>query len=270
MGGRQNEDSVVQIGTCRREGAAGACAIRDFPAIDLQHDAILLDVDGTLLDLAATPDGVRVPDSLKPTLTRLFGESRGAVALISGRRIGDLDRIFAPLVLPSVGCHGAEIRTGRHVEALAFPLSEAIKNAFADAAHAFAGVWIEDKQYTLAVHYRAALAHGDSLLREMQARRDVFAPDLCLLRGKAVIEVRQPGFDKGTGLEALLAEPPFAGRRPVFFGDDITDEDVFRALPRHRGIGICVGADLKGASLRLDSPADVRRVLAAIAGGVDA
>ena len=120
------------------------------------------------------------------------------------------------------------------------------------------------------MHYRAALSHEDALLAEVRARRDAIAPTLRLLRGKAVIEIRPPGVDKGKGLEALLAEPPFAGRRPVFFGDDVTDEDVFRVLPFHRGIGIAVGADLKGASLRLETPEEVRRVLAHVAGLVDA
>jgi trehalose 6-phosphate phosphatase len=254
----------------RRGNAAGSFGAAGVPAVDLSRDAILLDVDGTLLDLAATPESVRVPRSLKTTLARLQHETGGAVALISGRRIADLDRIFAPLTLPAVGCHGAERRTAHRIDAMAEPLSASIEAAFADIAHAFAGAWVEDKRYTLAVHYRAALIHEDAILHEMRARRDAIAPALRLLRGKAVIELRPPGIDKGTGLEALLACPPFAGRRPVFFGDDITDEDVFRVLPHHRGIGICVGADLKGATLRLESPAEVRRVLADIAGCVDA
>ena len=242
-----------------------------LPLIDLGRDALLLDVDGTLLDIAATPENVRVPQSLKESLSRLSQRGDGAIALISGRRIVDLDTIFSPLNFPGIGCHGAELRTiaGGAVTALAMPLPAPVKSAFAKVAGADPGVWIEDKVFTIALHYRASARQEKDLLIEVEACRATLPGDLRLLRGRKVVEIRAPGFDKGTGLIHLMRHKPFAGRRPVFFGDDITDEDVMAVLPRFRGIGVAVGRALRGAGLRLDGPQEVRRCLAAMAASTD-
>ena len=242
---------------------------RERPCIDLGRDAILLDVDGTLLDIAIRPEQVVVPEDLKQNIAQLSEGNGGAVALISGRRIADLDRIFAPLKLPAAGCHGAELRatsTGE-VMPLAAPLPDPVKRAFAGLADGRDGVWTEDKTYTLALHFRENPDVRDELLAAAQALCASSGGGPRVLPGRMIVEIRMPGFDKGTGLRALMRHTPFKGRQPVFFGDDITDEDALAALAEFGGLGIAVGRDLAGARLRMDGPEEVRRFLAALATG---
>jgi len=230
--------------------------------VDLREVAILLDVDGTLLDIAPTPESVHASASLRDTLARLHVQSSGALALISGRPIAELDRIFCPLRLPAIGGHGAELRpTGdaapiRHDTT---PLDPRLKRRLVEIASAHPGIAVEDKRLSLALHYRLAPEHGESLRRAVAALRAQAAPGAFdILEGKAVIEVKPPGFDKGTALRELMGHAPFAGRRPVFIGDDITDEAAFAVLPEFDGIGIAVGRDFPGAVANLPSPHDVR------------
>lgn len=244
-------------------GPAGA----DFVQLDLKTTALLFDVDGTLIDIAPRPDAVAVPDDLRQSLARLAEAAGGALALVSGRSIADLDRLFAPLVLPAIGGHGAEMRISpRKAVETSAPLPEALRRELA-AARAFdPGILIEDKGYSLALHYRAAPQAEAVLRRHIDAVCARFpSAALEVLPGKAVFEVKHPGVNKGEAVRRLMAQAPFAGRRPVFVGDDVTDESVFAQLPALGGLGFSVGRQFDRLAGIFGSPAELRRVLAALA-----
>ena len=213
--------------------------------IDLDKVAILLDIDGTVLDFAPTPREVWVPPSLRQTLQGLFDRTGGALALVSGRSLNDLDLLLAPLQLPAIGGHGAELRAspGAAADPSRTPsLNRDLKRKLATVAEIGSGILIEDKGYSLALHYRLAPDKG-SAVRAAVAEICASAPagSVEILPGKAVVEVKQKGFNKATAVVELMAVPPFAGRRPIFVGDDTTDEPVFPALPALDGIGFSVG-----------------------------
>jgi trehalose 6-phosphate phosphatase len=236
----------------------------------LAGDAFLLDIDGTLLDIAATPEAVRVPATLKTTLARLQELSGGAVALVSGRPLASIDHLFAPLSIAAIGCHGAEWRKkpGETLERRAEPLSADLKDALSRTVSDLAGVRIENKDYTLAFHYRGAPA-SKSVLETRLAR--AIAPnsaELCLLHGKSVFEVKPCAFDKGEAIAALVRFPPFANRRPVFAGDDRTDEYAFAVVRQMGGMGISVGRKMRDAERMLPAPHAVRTWLARLAATV--
>jgi len=228
--------------------------------------AFLLDVDGTLLDLAPIPREVRVPPGLRETLSRLWQRSGGAVAFVSGRQIEELDLIFSPLQLPAVGCHGAELRPVADGETSKFaelaPLDPRIKRSFATIAEIGQGIILEDKDYSLAIHYRLAPDKERAVLQAATALlADMSDQPIELLPGKFMIEVKQIGFDKATGVRELMKLAPFTGRRPILLGDDITDENMFRVAPEYDGVAISVGAQLAGVSYHFDKPTTVRRWL---------
>jgi trehalose 6-phosphate phosphatase len=228
--------------------------------------AFLLDVDGTLLDLAPTPREVRVPPGLRETLSRLWQRSGGAVAFVSGRQIDELDLIFSPLQLPAVGGHGAELRPVADGEISKYaelaPLDPRIKRSFATIAELGQGIILEDKEYSLAIHYRLAPDKGRAVLQAATALlADMADCPIELLPGKFLIEVKQVGFDKATGVRELMKFAPFTGRRPILLGDDITDESMFRVAPEYDGVAISVGARLSGVSHHFDEPMTVRRWL---------
>lgn len=242
---------------------------RITPSLDLHRVSLLLDVDGTLLDIAPTPESVRVPASLLDTIARLNRLTSGAVAFISGRRLATLDALFAPLKLPTVGCHGAEIRTSAEGDVLNGPeLPASVRHCLRDIASIAPGALLEDKGYTLAIHYRSAPDAGAAVLRAILERHAFFAAqDIQILRGKAVVELKPRWFSKGTGLKHLMQHAPFIERTPVFLGDDTTDEDVFRVLPDYDGCGFSVGRKIDGASHVFESPRAVRRWLTDLANG---
>jgi trehalose 6-phosphate phosphatase len=230
---------------------------------DLRVSAFLLDVDGTLIDIAATPREVRVPASLLRTLARLIARTDGAVALVSGRSIADLDRLFDPLRLTAVGGHGAEFRLPdgtdvhrRDAPALGAELKQAL---FAIAG---AGVLAEDKGYSVALHYRLA-PEKEPLVRAAVARvcAEAAHEPVEILPGKAVIEIKRAGFSKATGVQELMRRAPFRGRVPIFIGDDTTDESVFAIMPDFRGLGLSVGRQVEGAIHHFDAPSEVRQWL---------
>jgi trehalose 6-phosphate phosphatase len=233
---------------------------------DPQRFALLFDVDGTLLDIAPKPQAVRVPPDLRRHLEQISALADGAVALVSGRPLGDLDRLFELPKLAAVGGHGAEIRTwldGRPQYRREPPLEEGIRYKLAAIQAIDSRLIIEDKGYSVALHYRLA-PEREQAVRDAVARLGgtLSFQGLEVLHGKAVIEVRRPGIDKGSAVRALMAKAPFKGRRPVYIGDDVTDEDAFAALPDFEGIAISVGRKLDGVAHYFDSPSDVRRWIA--------
>jgi trehalose 6-phosphate phosphatase len=232
---------------------------------DLEVTAILLDVDGSILDIAPTPREVFVPHSLRETLARLSERTDGAVAFVSGRLIGELDLIFAPLQLPAIGGHGAEMRVA--ADELPTPprlplLDADVKRRFAAIAEAGPGIVLEDKGYSLALHYRLA-PEKERIVREQAANICATLPgaSIELLPGKLVVEVKQTGVTKATAVRELMRCRPFAGRRPIFIGDDVTDLGVFAILPDYKGISISVGRNVPGIDFCFEKPADVRRWL---------
>jgi trehalose 6-phosphate phosphatase len=237
--------------------------IPSIPAV--KELAILLDVDGTLLDFAATPREVFVSHALRDTLARLSARTAGALAFVSGRPLSELDLIFSPLQLPAIGGHGAELRisSGAPPEAPRLPpLDAAAKRRFAAIAEAGPGIILEDKGYSLALHYRLAPDKEPFVREAAEKIRDSFPRlPIELLPGKLVIEIKQTGFTKATAVRELMTYSPFAGRRPLFIGDDVTDLGVFEVLPDFDGIGISVGRTVAGVSFCFEQPTDVRHWL---------
>lgn len=205
--------------------------------------AVFLDVDGTLLEIAGSPDEVLVEASLHDLLRRLQRRLAGAVALVSGRRIADLDRLFALPDLPAAGLHGLERRRadGHLLRGTTEGLPAAARRRLDALAEVHPGMLIEDKGAALAVHYRGAPEAESAARGLLAALMAEYDGAFALLDGKMVLEIRRRGSHKGDAVAAFMAEPPFAGRRPVFVGDDVTDEDGFEVVNRLSGWSVRVG-----------------------------
>jgi trehalose 6-phosphate phosphatase len=251
---------------------ANDLAMAIFTSLDPNSIALLLDVDGTMIDIGPSPNEVHVSDGLLASLQRLFALTGGALALVSGRPIVDLDRLFSPLKLPAIGGHGAETRV-RETEVFnwAQPLPQDMRNQLSDAATPGSGIVAEDKGYSLALHYRNAPQQERHLRQHIALGRAAFPDEATeVLPGKAMFEVKRPGVCKGEGVRELMTHPPFAGRIPVFIGDDITDETVFAALPDLAGKGFSVGRHFSGLAGIFASPVQVRQALQQLAGSEQA
>jgi trehalose 6-phosphate phosphatase len=232
----------------------------------LNECAILLDIDGTLLDFAPTPREVWVPPGLAKTLDRLLARTSGALALVSGRSLNDIDLIFAPKQFPAIGGHGAEMRISRDSEAVAThapPMDKELKLRLAAIAKLSPGILLEDKGYSLALHYRLA-PHAEKAIYEAVSliRADLPNAPIEVLPGKCVCEIKHSGFTKATGVLELMTHEPFKGRRPIFIGDDVTDETVFAIMPDLGGLAFSVGRRAQGVAGHFDEPRDVREWLA--------
>lgn len=221
--------------------------------------ALFLDFDGTLVDIAPEPGAVVVPSTLVPTLAALQRYLGGAVAVVSGRPIREIDGFLAPLQLPVAGVHGAERRNaeGELDQLPPHPLQE-VKAAAQALAAVHPGLRVEHKSNSIALHYRLAPELEALCIQAMEEAVDR-SPGLALLRGKMVVEAKPCGVTKGAAIEAFLREPPFAGRTPVFVGDDVTDEAGFSAVQRLGGLGIKVGEGDTVAWQRLPDPPALRQ-----------
>ncbi|QDW36196.1 trehalose-phosphatase [Bradyrhizobium sp. KBS0727] len=231
----------------------------------LRECAVLLDIDGTLLDLAPTPREVWVPPGLAKTLHRLLERTDGALALVSGRSLNDIDLIFAPDQFPAVGGHGAEMRIrgdSEAVDAHAPPMDKELKRRLAAIAKLSPGILLEDKGYSLALHYRLA-PHAEKAIYAAVSliRADLPSAPIEVLPGKCVCEIKHSGFNKASGVRELMMHEPFRGRRPFFIGDDVTDESVFAIMPDMDGLAFSVGRRAKGVAGHFDTPSDVREFL---------
>jgi len=231
--------------------------------------AVLLDIDGTLLDLAPTPREVWVPPGLAKTLSQLHEKTSGALALVSGRSLNDIDLIFAPEQFPAVGGHGAEMRIASDSEAVAVhapPMDKELKRRLAAIAKLSPGILLEDKGYSLALHYRLA-PHAEKAIYEAVSliRADLPNAPIEVLPGKCVCEIKHSGFTKATGVRELMTRAPFRGRLPIFIGDDVTDESVFAIMPDFGGLAFSVGRRAQGVAGHFDEPRDVRAWLAHLA-----
>ncbi len=232
----------------------------------LNQSALLLDIDGTLLDLVPTPREVWVPPGLAKTLNRLLIRTSGALALVSGRSLNDIDLIFAPEQYPAVGGHGAEMRLSQEGEAVASrapPMDKELKRRLAAIAKLSPGILLEDKGYSLALHYRLA-PHAEKAIYEAVSliRADLPNAPIEVMPGKCVCEIKHSGFNKASAVRELMTHQPFSGRRPIFIGDDVTDEIVFGIMPDIGGLAFSVGRRAKGVAGHFDDPGDVRAWLA--------
>ena len=214
--------------------------------------ALFLDVDGTLLPIRPLPTDVVSGDALRALMTALDRRCDGAVALVSGRTIADLDRIFAPLNLTAAGMHGAELRFADGVREVVAPdLVDAVRPAVRSLVAEHPGLLLEDKGLTLAVHFRQRPELEADVVRSLATL--VSGGDLAVQRGKMVAELKPAHIDKGHAIARLMATAPFAGCRPVFFGDDVTDESGFRYVNAAGGLSVRVGplSDETAAAWRL-------------------
>ncbi|MBU9213544.1 trehalose-phosphatase [Burkholderia gladioli] len=234
-------------------------------SLSLTDTAFFFDFDGTLVDLAPTPDGIHVPDSLPAMLGELRALARGAVAIVSGRGIDSIDSFLGLADLPVAGLHGAErrdangdtMRVGFNDERLL-----RIERELAAVVERNPGTLLEIKGAAVALHFRNA-PEREGVAREAAERLVAEYPDAYVLQpGKMVFEIKPKGVDKGRAITAFLGEPPFAGRRPVFAGDDLTDETGFAVVDAAGGLSIKIGAGDTSAKTRLDSVEAMRARIA--------
>jgi len=225
--------------------------------------ALFLDFDGSLVDLAPQPEAVIVPSGLVGTLGAINTYLGGALALISGRPIEQIDAFLHPLKLPAAGVHGAERRgADGSISLLSTHPLQRVEDAANALAARYPALRVENKRGSVALHYRQAPELERLCLETMQAAVDE-SPGLTLLRGKMVAEAKPGGASKGHAIEAFMHEAPFAGRTPVFVGDDLTDEVGFSTVQRLHGLGVKVGEGATVAWQRLASPAALRYQLQA-------
>ena len=208
----------------------------------LDGAALFLDFDGTLVELADTPDGVSVPTGLGPMLERLRRKLNGRLAIISGRSLADLKRHLPLHGIAFSGSHGLELQLAdgtRLPLSIPLGLDEMCEAVEEFAAKSGGGLLVERKPAGIALHYRLAPEEAERVeaFMEAQARKTGFA----LQRGAMVVELRAHGATKGDALKAFMTEPPFANARPVFVGDDLTDEDGFAEAAALGGAGVLVG-----------------------------
>jgi len=226
--------------------------------------ALFLDFDGTLVEIARTPGAVEASGAMIACLEGIVAHLGGALAIVSGRPIHEIDHYLAPLRLPCAGLHGLETRLHPDEEIERAPVGpeiEALKAALAGSGLLGRGVSIEDKGAAIAVHYRIAPDCEATVVEVMQAAiADL--PDLHLVRGKMVVEAKPAYRDKGWAVETFMDLAPFRGRTPVFVGDDVTDEDGIRAAESVGGFGVKVGTAESLARFRVSDVAGVRDWLA--------
>jgi trehalose 6-phosphate phosphatase len=240
--------------------------IKTPPAPSLDW-CLFLDVDGTLIELTDTPSQTVADPEVKALLRDLSVRLDGAVALVSGRQIETLDQLFAPLTLPSSGLHGIERRTaqgklqgGTFIDSKLDDARAAIK-LFVDS---YPGALLEDKRRTVAIHFRMAPQAGPEARELAAGIVEKLGKQYQIQPGDMMLEIKPRGFTKATAIRAFMQEAPFSGRRPVFIGDDLTDQDGFPAVESMGGISIGVGERVQG-QYHLDTVAQVRDWLKQIA-----
>lgn len=221
--------------------------------------ALFLDVDGTLAEIVPTPDQAVIPAPVLENLTVLQQSLNGAVALISGRSIASLDTLCNPHRFPAAGQHGLERRldNDRIVVPGNHHIIHELSGSLAVFERAHPGLLVEYKGLSIAVHYRNAPELAAEVKTFLMWHANRHPQDLILIEGKMVCEIRLRGAHKGTAIMELMKQPPFAGRTPVFVGDDRTDEDGFAAVNHLGGITVKIGQGITAAAYRL---ADVSEV----------
>ncbi|MEK1889424.1 MAG: trehalose-phosphatase [Phyllobacterium sp.] len=232
--------------------------------------ALFLDVDGTLIDIAATPDGVVVPRALPEHINQLTSALNGALALVSGRSINSIDTLFVPYRFAAAGSHGAELRSELNgpVERAAVDerdLDEA-RRELDDLSRTWPGVIVEDKGISLAVHYRQAEAAQGEVNQRVADLLAWLGPTWTRQDGKMVVEIRPNGTSKGDAVARLMASHPFQGRLPITVGDDLTDEAMFAYANGVGGRSVRVGSvdNRTEAQFTVASPQSIRQWIARV------
>lgn len=223
--------------------------------------ALFLDIDGTLLHIHETPQGVWVDPDLLELMQQLYAASHGALALISGRTLAEIDRLFSPMRFPAAGQHGVERRdaTGRlHRHPQPQGGLDRLRAQLALLKTRCPSVLVEDKGQTLAIHFRQEPQCADEVEQLLTDALKYLGDGWNIQPGKMVFEIKPTGKDKGTTIAEFMAEYPFLGRTPIFIGDDATDEYGFAAVNELGGISIKVGSGATVAQWRIDSVEAVR------------
>ena len=245
---------------------SGAAADRHPPPLDPARHALFLDFDGTFVDFAPTPEAVRLRPGSRELLERLSRQLGGALALVSGRKLADLDGFLGPPELPASGLHGQEFRPAPGAVRRR-PPSPDFDEARRRLLHRIGPddpLLLEDKGGGLVLHFRL---HPEQRERAKKLAQEAVAglPDLHAVEGHSICEIRQRGISKALALQIFAGQPPFAGRLPVFVGDDSTDEDGFRAAAEAGGFGVKVGPGVTEAAYRLKDVTALHDWLAALA-----
>ncbi|VYU76548.1 trehalose-phosphatase [Metakosakonia massiliensis] len=225
--------------------------------------AFFFDLDGTLAEIKPHPDQVFVPSEILERLAQLAEMNNGALALISGRSMDELDKLASPYRFPLAGVHGAErrdINGETHAVSLPSEIVEPLERALRAGMAPLTGTELEAKGMAFALHYRQA-PHQEAAIFALAREMAKTWPQLSLQPGKCVVELKPAGINKGAAIEAFLQESPFAGRKPVFVGDDLTDEHGFEVANALSGVSIKVGAGDTRAKWRLGSVNDVHQWL---------
>lgn len=229
--------------------------------------ALFFDFDGTLIELAARPDQIVVAPLLQRQLGLLAKRQGGALAVVSGRPLSQIDHWLQPLVLPVAGVHGSERRAfdGR-VTRLEIAGLDAVGRRLEAWASAHPQLLVERKPAAIALHFRGADELEAACVAAMSEARDEL-PEMSLMRGKKVLELKPKAANKGAAMQAFLAEAPFSGRTPYFFGDDVTDEAGFEVVQALGGVAVKVGAGETLARHRIADPAALLRWIDALLTG---
>ena len=261
------QNDIVKATFCHATGVCGLDMI-DIDTTGLAWDevALFLDIDGTLIDLAAKPDKVIVPPTLIHDLSALYLRLGGALALVSGRRIAEIDHLFAPLLLPASGVHGSEFRPEPNgaVRHFAPPLPDGLRTRAAEIVALFPGALFEDKGVAIAVHWRLCPESGPAIKAAIADMMQGAPVSLVMLNGHCVLEIKAGSVDKGIAVARFLETTAFAKRRPMFIGDDVTDQAAFAAVRRLGGRALSVGRLIEGATDYFADPNAVRRWLSRI------
>jgi trehalose 6-phosphate phosphatase len=262
--------SASQIPTS--SAAAGGASCAPPTALPVDRHALFLDLDGTLIEFAPHPRAVTADAPLLRLLERLTQRFGGAVALVSGRSIETLDKLLAPLRLPASGLHGYERRSASGIESRhAPPATQALTSArrlLAEVAQRDPRVRFEDKRFALALHFRQAPQLEREIIDAARAIAGQVGGGLEVLVGPLVVELSPRGVSKASGIAEFMREPPFAGRRPLFIGDDATDEVAFEWVNAAGGLSVAVNASGRtAAGTRLRSVREVRTWLNGLVGG---
>lgn len=247
-------------------GSEVSAAIREI-ASPGREIALFLDFDGTLVEIAPAPDDVRLDRRVGPALDTLSRQLGGALALVSGRPVSFLDQVLDPYMFDAAGLHGAQIRMEGEIRAQE-DVPDAMREATRDLvrfANSNVGVIIEDKRISIALHWRLAPQLKDEALALIRAIAERMGPSVRLQEGKAVAELVPAGASKGNAITWMMQQAPYAGRLPVFIGDDITDEAGFQAVNALGGLSIRIGDGETCAIHRLASPTRLRNILLAAA-----
>lgn len=224
-----------------------------YPTLSGGQYAFFFDVDGTLAAIQSRPEAVFIPEQVIAQLQQLSALSQGALALVSGRPIEQLDALAAPWYGPAAGVHGAERRDAEgNLQRISLPVEveQSLRTELQDAMSSWPGTQLEVKGMAFALHYRQAMQHEQDVMRLAEQSVKRF-PGLALQPGKCVVEIKPAGIDKGAAISDFMEQPPFAGRTPVFIGDDLTDEKGFLAVNARQGVSIKVGEGSTQAHYRL-------------------